>query len=170
MEIILYILIFQGILGGFDVMWNHEIQEKLPSTSSAALEQKIHGVRELLYAVIFLGLAWYSWNGLWAWVMTVILIIEILLTAWDFVTEDKTRKLSPTERITHLVLSMGGGAYVALLIPFLWQWSNESSGLLSINYGYLSIILSVLGFGVFSWGIRDLHAGFQLDKVKYSSN
>ncbi len=169
MEVILYILIFQGVLGGFDVMWNHEFKEKLPNKPSAALEQKIHGVRELLYAVIFLGLAWYSWNGLWAWAMAAILIIEILLTAWDFIIEDQTRKLSPVERVTHLVLSMGGGAYVALLIPVLWQWSLEASYLQSVNYGYTSVALSVLGIGVFCWGLRDLYSGIQLRKISYSA-
>ncbi len=53
MTIVLYLLIFQAILGGFDVLWNHEYQEKLPQQPSAALEQKIHGVRELLYALVF---------------------------------------------------------------------------------------------------------------------
>ncbi|KHD08072.1 hypothetical protein PN36_29625 [Candidatus Thiomargarita nelsonii] len=165
MEIIMYILIFQGILGGFDVIWNHEYKESLPSKPSAALEQKIHGIRELFYAIIFLGLAWYSWHGFWAWVMAGILLIEIILTAWDFVTEDQTRQLSPTERITHLILSMTGGAYVALLIPILWQWSNEVSSLQSANYGFLSIVVSVFGIGVFGWAVRDLKSGFQLSQV-----
>jgi hypothetical protein len=109
METISYLLIFQGILGGFDVLWNHEWKEKLPSKLNAALEQKIHGVRELFYAVVFLGLAWLSWNGIWAYVLFAIILIEIALTAWDFVVEDKTRTLSSAERITHLLLSMTGG-------------------------------------------------------------
>ena len=150
-------------------MWNHEYKESLPTKSTAELEQVIHGVREIFYAFVFLGLAWYTWNGLWVWVMTIILIIEILLTAWDFVVEDQTRKLSPTERVTHLVLSMGGGAYVALLAPILWQWSNEVSSLQNANYGYISITLSILGIGVFIWGVRDLYSGIQLRKLNLSA-
>lgn len=165
METISYLLIFQGILGGFDVLWNHEWKEKLPTTSTAALEQKIHGVRELFYTVVFLGLAWLSWMGIWAYTLFAIILIEIALTAWDFVVKDKTRTLSPIERITHLLLSMTGGAYVAFLIPVLIQWSHMPSALCSLDYGIRSWILTVLGFGVFIWGIRDIWSGLKLAKI-----
>lgn len=159
MENIIIILVFQGFLGGFDVLWNHEYKEKLPSKSTAALEQKIHGVRELFYAAVFLGLAWFTWEGIWAYGLLGVIFIEIILTAWDFVVEDKTRILSPTERITHLVLSMTGGAYVALLLPVLFEWSLMPSAITTAGYGVFSWILSALGLGVFAWGIRDLWSG-----------
>ncbi len=165
MEIVIYVLIFQGLLGGFDVMWNHEWKENLPGKLTANLEQKIHGLRELLYAVIYIGLAWYSWNGIWAWILFGVLIVEILLTAWDFVVEDKTRKLSPNERVIHLTLSMGGGAYVALLIPELLRWTQLPSGLESVEYGMLSWILTMFGVGVFGWGVRDYWSGVRLTKA-----
>lgn len=165
MDIVIYILIFQGILGGYDVLWNHEWREKLPTRPSAELEQKIHGIRELFYALLFIGLAWFCWNGFWAWGLFTVIAIEIALTAWDFVTEDKTRVLSPTERITHLVLSMTGGAYVALLIPVLISWSHLPTDIVSIDYGIRSWILTFLGLGVFAWGIRDILSGFVLARL-----
>lgn len=164
MENIIYILIFQGFLGGFDVLWNHEFKEKLPSKPTAALEQKIHGVRELFYAVVFLGLAWLIWQGIWAYVLFGVILIEIILTAWDFVVEDKTRTLSATERITHLILSITGGAYVAFLIPVLFEWSLMPSAITTTDYGMSSWILSALGLGVLAWGIRDLWSGLNLAK------
>ncbi len=165
MNIVIYILIFQGILGGYDVLWHHEWKEQLPTKPTAALEQKIHGLRELFYAVVFLGLAWFVWNGIWAWALFGVIVIEILLTAWDFVTEDKTRVLSPTERITHLLLSMTGGAYVAFLIPVLLDWSHMPTALIGIEYGFRSWVLSILGMGVFAWGLRDLWSGLALAKI-----
>lgn len=165
MKTVIYVLIFQGLLGGFDVIWNHEWKENLPGRLAANLEQRIHGVRELFYAVIFVGLAWYAWHGVWAWILFAVLVIEILLTAWDFVIEDKTRTLSPNERITHLTLSMGGGAYVALLIPELLRWSQQPSGLASVDYGILSWILTLLGVGVLVWGVRDYWSGMRLTKA-----
>ena len=54
-----------------------------------------------------------------AWIVVMLIAVEIVLTAWDFVQEDRSRVLSPVERIPHLVLSMSGGAYVGLLIPNL---------------------------------------------------
>ena len=162
MTIVLYLLIFQAILGGFDVLWNHEYQEKLPQKPSAALEQKIHGVRELLYAFVFFALASFEWHGYWAVLLSLVLIIEILLTAWDFIIEDQTRRLTAVERITHLVLSINGGAYLALLAPQLWGWASESSQLINIEYGSLSTLLIFFGFAVLVWGIRDLIAGIRL--------
>jgi hypothetical protein len=162
MTFVLYLLIFQAILGGFDVLWNHEYKEKLPQQPSAALEQKIHGVRELLYAFVFFALAGFEWHGYWALLLSVILIIEMLLTAWDFIIEDQTRRLSSVERTTHLILSMNGGAYITLLVPLLWDWASESPRLLAINYGSLSYLLVFFGFTVLVWGIRDLIAGIRL--------
>lgn len=166
MNTIIYLLIFQGMLGGYDVLWNHEWKEKLPTRPTAALEQKIHGVRELFYTVVFVGLAWREWNGIWAWVLFGVIVIEVILTAWDFVVEDKTRVLSPTERIAHLVLSMTGGAYAALLIPVLLDWSNFPSELISIEYGLRSWVLTIFGIGVFTWGIRDIKSGLVLSRRK----
>lgn len=92
------------------------------------------------------------------------LVIEILLTAWDFVIEDKTRLLSPTERVTHLVLSMTGGAYVAFLIPVLIKWSMLPSDMVFHHAGLILWILCLLGLGVFAWGIRDLWSGLKLSE------
>src|SRR5688572_22553353 len=117
MTAILCILAVQGLLGALDVIVNHEWREGLPRRASAMLEEAIHGVREVLYAVVFAGLAWFEWHGAWALVFSGVLLIEVLLTAWDFVEEDRTRKVSAIERVMHLMLSMGGGAYCALLLP-----------------------------------------------------
>jgi len=170
MKTVIYVLIFQGLLGGFDVIWNHEWKENLPGKLTANLEQKIHGLRELLYAVIFVGLAWFAWNGAWAWILFGLLAIEVLLTAWDFIIEDRTRTLSPNERVIHLTLSMGGGAYVALLIPELWRWSQQPTAMVGIDYGILSWILTVLGVGVLGWGVRDYWSGMRLSKALVCEN
>jgi hypothetical protein len=166
MKVVLNILIAQGMLGGFDVFWNHEWKERLPARFSAAREQQIHGVRELLYAFIFIGLAWYSWQGGWALVLAGLLALEILLTAWDFIVEDKTRILGPNERVLHLLLSMGGGAYVALLIPELLRWWTLPAALEPAYYGMPSWILTLFGAGVFVWGMRDAWSGVQLARLR----
>lgn len=168
MKIVLYVLIAQGVLGGLDVFWNHEWKERLPGRPNAAREQQIHGARELFYAAIFLGLAWYSWHGGWAMVILGLLAIEIVLTAWDFIVEDKTRILGPNERVLHLLLSMGGGAYVALLIPELLRWWAQPAALQPAYYGIQSWILTLLGAGVFLWALRDSWSGVQLARLHHS--
>jgi len=59
---------------------------------------------------------------------------------------------------------MVGGAYFAMLMPVLVAWSRLPSHIISTDYGICSWILSVFGFGVFAWGIRDLWSGFMLAK------
>jgi hypothetical protein len=130
--------------------------------SKTRREQKIHGLRVLFYALIFLGLAWFTWHGIWAWVLFGVIVIEIGVTAWDFVVEDKTRVFRPMERMTHLVLSMVGGAYVALLIPVLTEWLRLPSIFIRAEYGLWSWILTFLGIVEFAWGIRDLWSGLAL--------
>lgn len=165
MEVILAILFVQGLLGAADVIWNHELRENLPNQASATLEQFIHGVREVLYAIVFAGLAWFAWHGAFAWAFGAILLVEIGLTAWDFVVEDRTRRLSPQERVTHLVLSMGGGAYCALLASHLVAWSREATALVPVSYGAWSWLLSACAVGVLGWGVRDLLSHLRLRRL-----
>ena len=155
---ILWILAAQGVLGALDVLINHEWREGLPHRPGAALEEAIHGARELLYALVFAGLAWFEWRGAFALVFAGVLLAEVALTAWDFVEEDRTRRLSATERLMHLALSMGGGAYCALLVPVLWRWHGEATALHFVNYGAVSWLLSIMAAGVLAWGVRDVAA------------
>jgi hypothetical protein len=48
-------------------------------------------------------------------VLLAVFAIEIVLTLWDFVVEDGSRLLPPTERVTHTVLAINAGAFIALL-------------------------------------------------------
>ncbi|MFC4158729.1 TIGR01777 family oxidoreductase [Chitinimonas lacunae] len=155
---LLILLWLQALLGAADVLWNHELKEKLPQRPSARREQWLHGVRELLYAVVFAGIAWLEWRGLWAGVFAAVLLIEVWLTALDFIEEDRHRLLGPTERVMHLLLAMGGGAYVALLVPVMSDWAGQPTALQPVNYGWLSPALSLAAVGVLAWGVRDLLA------------
>ena len=74
METIVILLIIQGILGGIDNLWHHEIKERLPSKISARVEVGLHGVRELSYGMIFLAVAWGQWYGAYAWVLMGLLV------------------------------------------------------------------------------------------------
>jgi len=162
MTVILWILAGQGVLGALDVLINHEWREGLPNRPGAALEEAIHGARELLYALVFAGLAWFEWRGTFAPLFAGVLLAEVALTAWDFVEEDRTRRLSATERLMHLALSMGGGAYCALLVPVLWRWQGEATALHFVDYGAVSWLLSIMAAGVLAWGVRDVAASWTM--------
>ena len=160
----LQLMAAQGILGAFDTLYHHELTEALPNRSSARLELSIHSIRAIIYSVLFIGLSAWTWNGVWALVLLAIFGVEIILTLWDFVVEDKTRLLPATERITHTILAINGGAFITLLVLNTPAWYSESSTLMWEPYGLLSVFLFLCGLGVGLSGIRDGFAAYQLVK------
>lgn len=159
---LLDLLIVQIILGAFDTLYHHELKEQLPYRTGAALELRIHGWRELVYAVVTLGLAWFTWGGWLVWAMMLLFLTEIGLTLWDFAVEDRTRKLPISERITHTILAINGGVFLALLAGTLGEWWTLPTGFALVDHGWRSWFLSAATAGLILWGIRDLHAGHTL--------
>jgi len=113
MDSALVLLILQGFLGASDTLYYHEFRLRLPSTLSAAKELKLHAARDFLYAAIFGSLAWTSWNGWLSWGLMAILMAEVVITVWDFLEEDRSRKLPLGERSMHAIMGIVYGAFVA---------------------------------------------------------
>src|SRR4051812_17220291 len=68
-EIALCLLLLHGALGAFDTFVNHEWREHLPSRPEAATELALHSGRSWAFALMFTGLAWFEWHGLWGWLL-----------------------------------------------------------------------------------------------------
>ena len=162
MELLLWFLVVQGLLGAFDMFYHHELKEKLPWRETASTELILHGVRNYLYSIVFLSLGWIAWHGVYAWVFMAILLTEVFITLWDFVEEDRTRKLPETERVTHTILAVNYGAVLMLFVPIFIGWSAAPSGFDAMNHGALSWVMTVYGIGVFVWGCRDFMRGLRL--------
>ena len=154
----LQLMAFQGCLGAFDTLYHHELSEALPGRTSARLELSIYAVRALIYSALFIGLSAWRFHGLWALALLALLallIIEIALTLWDFVVEDRTRLLPATERVTHTVLAMNGGAFFMLLVLETPDWLALPTALVWQPHGALSVFLALCGIGVGISGLRD---------------
>lgn len=151
----------QAVLGGIDNLWHHEITERLPVRRSAAGELSLHALREMLYAFVFLGLAWFQWRGLWALVIAAVLTLEIVVTLADFLVEDRTRHLPPFERILHTLLAINYGAVLAALVPVLGSWSRLPSGVLHTSHPF-SWAFTVFGVGLIAWSLRNAIAVLHL--------
>jgi uncharacterized protein (TIGR01777 family) len=157
-RIVLWLLIAQCALGAFDSLWHHELTERLPSRRSARRELLLHSMREFLYGVIFLGLAWREWRGAWAAVLAALLLIEILLTLADFLEEDRTRALPGLERVLHTVLAINYGAWLGVFAPLWLSWLRLPSALAPVSYGMLSTLLTLFAAGVTVLAVRNLAA------------
>lgn len=161
----LQLMAAQGLLGAFDTLYHHELTEALPSRSSARKELWIHATRASFYSLLFIGLSAWKWHGLWAVVLILIFSLEIVLTLWDFVIEDKTRLLPATERVTHTVLAINGGAFITLLVLTVPEWFSQPTELQWQSQGWLSAFLFACGVGVGLSGIRDGFAAYALGKI-----
>jgi uncharacterized protein (TIGR01777 family) len=161
----LQLMAAQGCLGAFDTLYHHELTETLAQRTTARKELAIHAVRALIYATLFVGLAYWEWHGALAWVLLGVFAVEILLTLWDFVVEDRTRLLPATERVTHTVLAINGGAFITLLALNVSDWAASPAGLAWSPQGWLSAFLALCGIGVGLSGVRDALAALRLGRA-----
>ncbi len=160
----LQLMAVQGCLGAFDTLYHHELTEALAQRRSALRELSIHAARALIYGVLFVGLSAWTWHGAWSLVLLAVFGIEIVLTLWDFVIEDRTRLLPASERITHTLLAINGGAFITLLALNAPAWLQQPTALQWQPHGLLSWFLAVCGLGVGLSGLRDAFAVMHIRK------
>jgi len=158
----LQLMAAQGCLGAFDTVYHHELTEALPQRPTARRELSIHALRATMYGVLFIGLSAWVWQGAWALALLALFGVEIVLTLWDFVVEDQTRLLPASERVTHTVLAINGGAFICLLLLASPDWLAAPTGFRYAPQGWLSVFLGACGVGVLASGIRDAIAARRL--------
>ena len=148
----------QIAMGGFDVLFHHEITERLAWRPNAARELRLHALRNAFYVLLFAAFAWLRPTGWLAVSLVALMLAEIVITLADFVEEDMTRKLPASERVLHTLLAINYGAILALVGPEILRWSTEASGLHAASYGWGSVLLTVAAAGVALFALRDLAA------------
>jgi hypothetical protein len=166
----LWLLAVLGVIGAFDTFYYHEWRARLPAQGKlAAPELKLHAARDFFYAILFATLPWVGWHGKWVWVLVAVIVIEIVLTLWDFVVEIAVRKplgdVYAGERVMHAFMGIVYGALIACLIPELIRWSSLPTGLVPMQHAVpplLMVVLLLMGVGVFLSGLRDLYAALEL--------
>jgi hypothetical protein len=158
----LWLLAVQGLLGAFDTAWYHEYRARLPAGGRRTRpELRLHAARDAIYAMVFLSLPFVAWQGALAAALALLLATEIVLTMADFVVEVEVREpvgVLPGERVTHAVMAIVYGAFLACLAPQLLAWWSAPSGFAAHAAevpGLLQALLAALGVGVLLSGIRD---------------
>ena len=156
MNVAIWLLMVQACLGAFDTLYYHEFKLKLAHGEHTGLELRLHASRDFAYAIIIGTLGWFTWNGVLAWLLLGLLALEICITLWDFIEEDKIRKLPPGERATHAVMGIVYGGFLAYLVPEALRWSGLPLGFGTKYHGFPAWVLTIIATGVFVSGIRDL--------------
>jgi len=100
------LILVQILMGAFDALYHHELTERLPWRATQERELALHAVRNVLYAAVFALIGWFETHGARADVLIAILVVEVIITLWDFVEEDLSRALPASERINHTLLAL----------------------------------------------------------------
>src|SRR5262245_35488126 len=162
----LWLLAVQGVLGAFDTLYFHEWRARLPAGGPTTRpELRLHAARDFVYAVLFATLPWLAWKGAWAAALVALLLVEIGIPLADFVIEARVRAslggVYPGERVTHAVMGIVYGAFLACLARALAGWWAEPTDLALAPPPApvaLRALLGAMALGVFLSGARDLAA------------
>lgn len=164
-DILWFFVLLQIAMGAFDTLYHHEGTERLAWRPSQQLELRLHGIRNLAYAVMFITLGWSEPQGFWAIALIALLLGELFITLWDFVEEDRTRLLPASERVTHTLLTLNYGVILAMLIPWLWGLAGAPSALVPVQHGIISWLCVIAAVGVVVSGLRDLAAAKHTERL-----
>jgi uncharacterized protein len=159
------LIAIQIAMGAFDTFYHHEMTERLAWRPSQRHELQLHGLRNMLYAALFLVLGWLEVHGLLAAAITVVLVAEIVITLMDFVEEDISRRLPASERINHTLLALNYGAILVLLLPVLIEWARQPTAVTLSFHGFWSVLATASAVGVGLFGLRDLAASRRLARL-----
>ena len=165
MNAVFALLAVQALLGGFDNLWHHELQARLPQRASARHELALHAAREAIYGIVFLGLAWTEWHGALALLLGALLAAEVAITLADFLEEDRSRRLPPFERVLHTVLAITYGLFLATLAPHLAAWAAAPTALAWTPHGAVSAGFTLCAGGLFAWSARNAAAVRRLGRA-----
>jgi uncharacterized protein (TIGR01777 family) len=152
------LIALQIAMGAFDTLYHHELTERLVWRSSQQRELKLHALRNGLYSLLFLVLAFLEVHGWWAQLVMTVLLVEVVITLVDFVEEDLTRRLPASERINHTLLTLNYGAVLVLLLPILAGWAGLPTQLVPTFHGLWSGMAALAAGGVALFGLRDFFA------------
>lgn len=155
MPFYLYVVMLHGVLGGLDVLVNHEWLARLPGRADTAGEQRVHAARELVFCLAFASLGWFEWHGAAAWWIALLYLGEIVVSACDVVIEGNTRVLPTFERVLHLFLFMNLGALLVLVGQALLAWHALPTEIVFAYHGWASWVLGAMAAGSLAWSIRD---------------
>jgi uncharacterized protein len=164
--LLLSLIVLQMAMGAFDIVYHHELTERLAWRPTQRRELALHAVRNALYVVLFVVFGWLEPRGAWAVLVMTVLALEIAVTLMDFLEEDMSRKLPGSERVTHTLLAINCGAILVLLLPLLLGWAAQQTSLASAYHGALSAVATIAALGVTGLGVRDIYTSWRTRRLR----
>lgn len=164
-DIVWGLICCQIVMGASDTMFHHELMERLAWRRSQAEELWLHGVRNLVYSAVFFALGFTELRGAFAVMALIALYGELIITLKDFVEEDRTRKLPPSERVLHTLLALNYGAILMGVTPLFAVYAAQPTGVAIVIHGYWTLPCLAASLGTLAFGVRDLGASRRLRRT-----
>jgi uncharacterized protein len=159
-------LLVHAALGATDTFYSHEWVEQLPRRLQARRELTLHATRSVTFVALFIGVAWFDWNGAWWLLLPGLIATEYAITLCDSVEEDRSRVLRPFERINHMLLALNTGVYATALCWHAWHsWRPLPTSVTMIHRGAISWLLGLCAAAIAIWVVRDAVASYRLGRM-----
>ncbi len=159
---ILTLMMIQGTLGAIDTVYYHEYIYDLPGNANQARpELKLHALRDFLYGGLYLSLPFLTWQGIFAYALGGVFLLEIVITLVDFAIEDQVRApwggVAKGERTMHTIIALMYGAFLALIFPYLKTWADLPTGFQphGLAIDWQKMIFPIMGLVAIGSGVRD---------------
>ena len=121
-----YLLFAIGLLGAADILFFHTLAQRLRSHRPARAELLTHFLRGPTYALLFLGVPNFAFEGAWFWFLQALLLFDVAISIADFWLEPESRRalggLPRGEYLLHVVIAMCFGALL------LATWNESVAG------------------------------------------
>ncbi len=166
-----YLLLAIGLLGGADILFFHTLAQQLHRHRPARAELVTHCLRGPTYALLFLGVPNFSFEGAWFWALVALLVFDAAISVADFWLEPESRRdlggLPRGEYLLHVAIAAGFGA----LLLSIWNEAGPGraapTALRWIDSGappVLRGLLALMAPAVLWTALRDLAAVIRLGR------
>ncbi len=161
MQNLFYLMCGFSLLGVLDVGYFHIYRFRLYKQVSSRGEQITHLFREILFLTILLWVMFVHAQGVYALVLPLLLLADLINSLTDVLLEPKSRSslggIPPLEYLIHMLTMLVSGAIIALavretlkVISLKPEWSVELLTLPRPAAGFgLQVILITIGLFLF---------------------
>src|SRR5436309_14709526 len=177
MEIPSYLLFLLGCLGAADIAIFHSVAHGIRSHPDSAGELITHSLRGPTYAALFVLIPNFAMQGLFAWGLLALFVLDVAISIWDFSLEQGSRRflggLPSGEYVLHMVMAMAFGGLVVSFLYCAEEWVNAPTRLAYAPVGVpgvLRLIMAVMSVLVLASGLQDALAALRLRRSGASAS
>lgn len=151
-----------GSVGCLDEMYYHLFKFQLFKRIDCYEENLLHMARSFVYSFIFIFVALFEVSGAYAWLVIILLALDIIVGIWDVIEEPHSRRniggLPAGEYLLHMLLSANLGVFYILylikLVPSLDMATSISRQTFTYPIlQYMMVLMGLASMVLFIYGL-----------------